>query len=283
MKLNSRHFDNESYMLNFSQVINAPSLVWYLQGPPSFALKDVEGEYPASFRIAYNLFRNLIEYADERMVNRMAEISHFIVANSKYCAELYSKFGVKSNGYIYPPLDCQVFHPSTSTPSSDYVLTYLGKETKISVVKRVADMGIKIKAFGAKMKFLDRQIIEHPNIEILGRLSSNELVNAYSNALFTLFPFTHEPFGYVPIESMACGTPALTFNMQGPSEYVIDGHTGWLTQTDDAFVEKAEKLWRDGYPSPMRSKCAKEAVKFDKKFYLIKWLKLLNDLCGGQV
>ena len=283
LKLNSRNISNGPYVLNFSQVISAPSLVWYLQGPPSFALKDVEKEYPVGFRMAYNVLRNVIEYADERMVNRMAKSSQFIIANSKYCAEMYSRFGVKSNGFIYPPIDCQVFHPSTPSPSSNYVLTYFGKETKISVVKRAADSGIKIKAFGAKMKFLDREIVEHPNIEFLGRLSSRELVDAYSNALFTLFPFTHEPFGYVPIESMACGTPALTYNLQGPSEYVIDNCTGWLAKSDGALVNKAMKLWKDGYPSSMRVNCVKEAVKFDKKFYLQKWLKVLDGLCGSQL
>jgi glycosyltransferase involved in cell wall biosynthesis len=283
LKLNSRHINNGPYVLNFSQVISAPSLVWYLQGPPSIALKDAEKELPIGFRVAYNVLKNFIEYADEKLISRMGEISQFIIANSKYCASMYSSFGVKSNDMIYPPIDCKIFQPSTANPSSNYVLTYFGKETKISVIKRAASMGIKFKAFGAKMEFLDREVIEHPNIEFLGRLSTSELVDAYSNALFTLFPFTHEPFGYVPLESMACGTPALTHNLQGPSEYVIDEYTGWLAQSDDKLVQKAVKLWTEGYPSCMRANCVKEAVKFDKKFYLEKWLKVLDGLCGGQV
>jgi glycosyltransferase involved in cell wall biosynthesis len=283
LKLNSRHIINGPYVLNFSQVISAPSLVWYLQGPPSIALDDVEKEMPIGFRVAYNILKNFIKYADEKLVIRMGEISQFIIANSKYCAEMYSSFGVKSNDLIYPPIDCKIFQPSTANPSSDYVLTYFGKETKVSVIKKAANMGIRFKAFGAKMEFLDKTVIGHPNIEVLGRLSPSELVDAYSNALFTLFPFTHEPFGYVPLESMACGTPALTHNLQGPSEYVVDGYTGWLARSDDALVQKAVKLWKEGYPSCMRGNGVKEAVKFDKKFYLEKWLKVLDGLCSGQV
>jgi glycosyltransferase involved in cell wall biosynthesis len=283
LKLNSRHINNEPHVLNFSQVISAPSLVWYLQGPPSIALKEVEREYSVGFRAAYNVSKNFIEHADEKLVKHMGEISQFIIANSKHCASMYSSFGVKSNDTIYPPIDCQIFQPSTTNPSANYVLTYFGKETKISVIKKAASRGIKIKAFGAKMNFLDKEVIGHPNIEFLGRLSSSELVDAYSNALFTLFPFTHEPFGYVPLESMACGTPALTYNFQGPSEYVIDGHTGWLARSDDELVQKATELWKKGYPPSMRANCVKEAVKFDKRFYLEKWLKVLDYLCGGQV
>ena len=283
LKLNSRHFSNGPCVLNFSQVISAPALVWYLQGPPSFALDDVEKEMPIVFRVAYNISKNFIRYADKKLVSHMGEISQFIIANSKYCAEMYSSFGVKSNDVIYPPIDCKIFQPSTAKPASNYVLTYFGKETKISVIRKAAEMGIRFKAFGAKMEFLDKAVIDHPNIEVLGRLTSSELVDAYSNALFTLFPFTHEPFGYVPLESMACGTPALTHNLQGPSEYVVDGYTGWLAGSDDALVQKAVKLWKEGYPSCMRGNGVKEANKFDKKFYIEKWLKVLDGMCNGQV
>ena len=116
----------------------------------------------------------------------------------------------------------QSFRPTTSKPSSDYVLTYFGKETKFSVVKSVADMGLKIKAFGSKTRFIPENLLKHPNVEFLGKVNTNELIDLYTNALFTLFPFTHEPFGYVPLESMACGTPTLTYDIQGPSEYILN-------------------------------------------------------------
>ena len=186
LKLNSRHINNEPCVLNFSQVISTPSLVWYLQGPPSIALKEVEIEYSVGFRVAYNVFKKFIEHADEKLVSQMGKSAQFIIANSKHCASMYSSFGVKSNGTIYPPIDCKIFQPSTTNPSANYVLTYFGKETKISVIRKAANRGIKIKAFGAKMNFLDKKVIGHPNIEFLGRLSSSELVDAYSNALFTL-------------------------------------------------------------------------------------------------
>jgi glycosyltransferase involved in cell wall biosynthesis len=110
----------------------------------------------------------------------------------------------------------------------------------------------------------------------LGRISASQLVDAYSNALFTLFTFTHEPFGYIPVESMACGTPTLTYNVQGPSESVIDGHTGWLAKNDEEIVYKAVKLWKQGYPYNVRLNCVKEASKFDRSVYVKKWLEILQ-------
>jgi len=276
----SSHFagNDSSASINFSQMIALPSQVWYLQGSPSVALRDIDKELPTGFSVAYKILKPLIEYFDEKLISRMRDISALVVANSKFCASMYSPFGVKVNEIIYPPLDCLTFRPSTSSPSSNYVLTYFGKETKSSVVKRVADAGVKIKAFGSKAPFIRRELVEHPNIEFLGRVTTSKLLEVYSNALFTLFTFTHEPFGYVPIESMACGTPVLTYNLQGPSEYLTSAFTGWLVCTDDELVEKAVELWKDGYPPHMRLNCVKVASKFDVSFYLEKWLKILSNI-----
>jgi glycosyltransferase involved in cell wall biosynthesis len=177
---------------------------------------------------------------------------------------------------IYPPIDCEIFHPSTSNPSSDYVLTYFGKETKFSVIKAAVDLGVKIRAFGSKVPFVKKNMLNHPNIEFLGRVSTKELVDLYSNASFTFFPFTHEPFGYVPLESMACGTPVLTYDLQGPGEYVNDGKVGWLANSDNEIIQAAVDIWKNGYSPIVRKQCIEEAQKLDRKCYLDKWLKILQ-------
>jgi glycosyltransferase involved in cell wall biosynthesis len=277
LRLNSRHIANgSSTMINFSQVISVPSAIWYLQGPPSIALRDMEREFSAGFRIAYDVLRPIIGYADEKLVSRMGKVSSLIIANSKFCASMYSKFGIRVHDVIYPPIDCQEFRPSTSSPCGDYVLTYFGKETKFSVIKRVADKGLKVKAFGSKTPYIEKNLTRHPNVEFLGKVTTDELVDLYSNALFTLFPFTHEPFGYVPLESMACGTPVLTYDVQGPSECVFDTYTGWLVHTDAEIEQKAVMCWKDGFPSVLRRNCIKEASKFDRKIYTDRWLKILE-------
>jgi len=275
--LNSRRVKNSSPVtINFSHVIFLPSIFWYLQGPPSIALRDISNQFSLSLKIMYRFLKPLFEYFDGKSIKRAHSFSSFIIANSKFCASMYSKFGLKVHDIIYPPLDRKIFRPSTGNPSGDYVLTYFGKETKFSVVKRVADLNVKIKAFGSKTSFIDKSVLKNPNIEFLGRVSISELVNLYSNALFTLFPFTHEPFGYIPIESMACGTPTLTYDVQGPGEYIVDGESGWLASDDESIIKKAVEIWRNGYPSEIRKRCIEAAKAFDREIYVKKWLNLLN-------
>jgi glycosyltransferase involved in cell wall biosynthesis len=278
LRLNSRNLAKDSSVtLNFSQVISVPCAVWYLQGPPSIALKDMDRELSLRFRIAYRVLKPLIEYADGKLIRHMGKISSSVIANSKFCASMYAGFGVRVSDVIYPPINCQQFCQATSKPSADYVFTYFGKETEFSVVKHVADSGIKIKAFGSKTPYLDKNLKRNANIEFLGRVTTSELVDLYSNALFTLFPFTHEPFGYIPLESMACGTPVLTYGVQGPSECVIDGYTGWLARSEKEIESKATTYWKDGFNSSMRRSCVREATKYDRRYYTAKWLKILEE------
>jgi glycosyltransferase involved in cell wall biosynthesis len=276
LKLNSMAIgDCPPVIVNFSNVLVMPSVVWYLQGPLSSAIKDMEKEFSFTLRVFYNLVKHAINMGDKKLISQMKNTSTLMVANSKFCAQLYSKFGIQVDHVIYPPLDREIFRPSTSNPSSDYILTYFGKETKFSVIKRIADCGVKICAFGSKLPFIRKDLINHPNVKFHGHVSSKELVNLYSNALFTIFPFTHEPFGYIPLESMACGTPVLTYGGQGPGEYIANGDVGWLVNSDEQIVKKTLELWSKGYPPRIRRNCLEASKNFDKNKYVHDMLKLI--------
>lgn len=277
--LNSKHANGHSKLtVNFSHTLVLPSVFWYLQGPTSRALEDMKGELTGMYRVAYGYLNPFIEFADGRLVRNMIQNTTFCVANSRFCASMYQKWGVSISDIIYPPIDCELFQPKTPDPSSDFVLTYFGKETKFTVVKAVADSGVRIKSFGSKAPFIPKSLTNHPNVDFMGKISADSLVDAYSNALFTFFPFTHEPFGYIPVESTACGTPTLTYNFQGPSESIIDEYNGWFAKNDSEIVNKAIDIWKKGYNRKMRLNCVKEASKYDKSLYVKRWLETLEEL-----
>lgn len=275
--LNSKGFNPEGgVVVNFSHTIATPSTVWYVQGPTTDFLSDAEHEFLMYYRLAYKILKPLLTYADNRLVRRMASMSKLIIANSKFCASMYEKRGIRVHNIIYPPLDCGVFKPA-STPSCNYVLTYFGKETEFFVLKKIGDAGVKIKAFGSKIPYVPKGLLKHRNIEFLGKVSDEELVNLYSNAIFTLFSFTHEPFGYISVESMACGTPVLTYNRQGPSETVVNGVTGWLANTPEEIARLTIKIWRSGYSSTMRKEARKRALLFNVERIAKKWLQVVEE------
>ena len=145
------------------------------------------------------------------------------------------------------------------------------------MLKKIGDTGVKIKAFGSKSLYIPKELLKHKNIEFLGKVSDEKLVYLYSNALFTLFTFTHEPFGYIPLESMACRTPVLTYNRQGPSEVIVNGITGWLVDTNEEALRLAKRLWKNDYSPTMRTEARRRALLFDVKNITKNWLQVIEE------
>lgn len=78
----------------------------------------------------------------------------------------------------------------------------------------------------------DKQII------YIGEINSEHKKQWYQYAKATLFPIQWgEPFGLVPIESMACGTPVIAFNRGAVPEIIVNGKTGFVVDSMDAMIE----------------------------------------------
>jgi len=267
--------------INMSNTIAVESTAWYAQGPVFEAMEHARSYVPLRYSVPYAMARSVIKHLDIRLMHSLRKLSRVACANSYTMKRVYESLGILMDCIVYEPLDTELFRPTIPRPGGDYVLTYFGKETNYRVVKFVADTGVKIKAFGSKAtSFIPRDMLKHPNIEALGHVTDEELADLYSSALFTLFPFTEEPFGYIPVESMACCTPVLTYNRQGPSETVVNGITGWLANSDEELIELAVRIWKNGYPSSMRFRCRERALEFDVKVIADEWIKLIAHVRG---
>jgi glycosyltransferase involved in cell wall biosynthesis len=269
--------EESDVVINTSSCIVASAKVYYAQGIMTKALDDVSTKLPLGYRYSYKLLAPSLRLLDRKLVRKFRVSSELFVANSAFCASIYKRWGFKTDYVIYPPLDCELFKPSTRRPSEDYVLTHIGaygKEGNFPVIRAIADAGVKIKVFGPEPRSAHRT--ENKNITFLGKVGDSKLVELYSNAVFTLFAFNHEPFGYIPVESMACGTPVVTFNRQGPAETVIDLQTGWLVKTDEELMKLALSIWKVGVDRRIRVACRKRASAYDLRVISRDWIALLK-------
>jgi glycosyltransferase involved in cell wall biosynthesis len=83
-------------------------------------------------------------------------------------------------------------------------------------------------------------------MQLLGNISDDELVRLYNTALVTIYAPIREPFGLVPLESMACGTPVVAVAEGGMQETILDGETGFLVQrSPESFAEALLKLYEN--------------------------------------
>jgi Glycosyl transferases group 1 len=268
--------------LNLSQTTACPNDIWYIQGRPlGPTLRTIGPSLRPTLRWGVRVLGPGAAFLDEFHLRaaaaRTREIYTFSAALQSWFRE--HRFHVEGvvPGFLYP----FNFAPTTATPARDFILAYLGKETDLGCLRGLARTGLPIKVFGSKSRgWIKGSRIEGEgsNIELLGAVSHDELCDLYTNALFTAFPFTEEPFGLIPIESMACGTPVLTYAKQGPGETVIDGATGWLVASGAAFIERARRVHLEGVPTSWRAACMQQANRFRLDVAATRWSAILRNM-----
>ena len=84
------------------------------------------------------------------------------------------------------------------------------------------------------------------DLDILSLISDEELVKFYNEARLVVYTPYLEPFGFVPLESMACGTPIVGVKEGGVKETIVHNKTGLLVQRDkDEVADAIVKLLSD--------------------------------------
>jgi alpha-maltose-1-phosphate synthase len=71
------------------------------------------------------------------------------------------------------------------------------------------------------------------NVRVLGRLTTEQLVQEYRDCDAVLIPSRYEGFGYSALEAMACAKPVIGFRCGAVEEVVVEGETGLLCDIDD--------------------------------------------------
>jgi len=75
-------------------------------------------------------------------------------------------------------------------------------------------------------------ILPRFGVEFRSLIPDEELVRLYNQARLTVYAPVMEPFGFVPLESMACQTPVIGVREGGVRESITDGVTGWLVDRE---------------------------------------------------
>jgi Glycosyl transferases group 1 len=273
----------DDLVVNVSMTTAYPSDIWFVQSPP-LGLDAMSKSVDGWLSLAFTFGRLPVGLIDAHHLSRCAQLSSRIYSTTHWVGNYYRQRGMAVRG-VLPNYYHSNLSPSTGTPSRDYLLGYLGKETDSAALKMVMESGLPMKLFGSKSPGFVRKLTSHgcpPNVEVLGPVTWAELRELYSNAAFTVFPFTDEPFGLVPLESMACGTPVLTYGIQGPGETVIDGRTGWLVNSPSEFLDRATQLFREGNPSVAAAACVERARRFSADRIARTWEELLRATLNGE-
>lgn len=78
--------------------------------------------------------------------------------------------------------------------------------------------------------------INFRNIEIVGRITLEQVKTEMQNASIFCMPTRSEPFGIAVVEAMYSGLPVITSNVEAMPEIVVDGETGILVPPYDSVA-----------------------------------------------
>jgi glycosyltransferase involved in cell wall biosynthesis len=163
-----------------------------------------------------------------------------LVAISKFQAQIYAQ---RPNVELIPHgVDTAAFPFGES--GGDYLL-FLGRmiedkgPAKAIEIARQVDMPLVLA--GPPEDGFDESVapeIDGQQIRYVGRVDSSERDRLLSGAAALLYPLLYpEPFGLVPIEAMACGTPVLATSIGAVPELVEPGVTGYLAPSWEGLVD----------------------------------------------
>lgn len=216
----------------------------------------------------------------------MVPVSHWLEGLLKQ-----SYLGNVNSQVIYNGIDLSVFKPTPISgqmralglESSKYVL---GVASPWGAYKGLSDFYVIRKQLPSDIKIVlvgltKEEIIDLPDgiIGVERTNSASDLAAFYSSAVALVNTTYTDTCPTVNMESLACGTPVITYRTGGSPELVVEGVTGWVVEKGDksAMVESILKVINS--TTCLSSNCTQYAIEhFDSKKCFIHYINLYNSI-----
>ncbi|MFA6493016.1 MAG: glycosyltransferase [Patescibacteria group bacterium] len=205
----------------------------------------------------------------------------FFIANSENVKKRIKKYYNRESDPIFVPVDCRQFKVHKDKGQYYLIVSRLEPYKKVDlVINAFKKLKLPLKIVGSGTRFDELKKSVPKNIELIGRVSDEELAKMYENSIATIFP-QEEDAGIVPLESMAAGRPVIAYGKGGALETVIDGKTGVLfeKQTTQSLVTAVKRFKKMNFNSKL---IRAHAEMFDKELFKERILEYINSKLKAQ-
>jgi glycosyltransferase involved in cell wall biosynthesis len=263
---------------------------WYCHEPSAFIHSSqwIESISNPIMRIGAKLINPLLKTIDLLLVRK--GIDH-VICNSKFTKKHFSKIYQKQVACcIYPGIDLNYFCTKKSKKQYLFMLCRLTKfknvHIAIEAMKKIENKDYKLIIGGEgeeknNLIALTNKLNLSDKIIFIGQVASNELPKLYAEAKLVLFTNYHEPFGLVPIEALACGTPVAGVKSGGLKETLKHNYNSVLLNdmNPESLAKIINELLSDSckYRTlQQNSRRSVEAFSWDRHVYRLE--KIFNAL-----
>lgn len=285
------------YLLNF---LRTPSVYYCAEPMREFYEPPLARPYLESHSRAERWQRKW--YAPARALRRRmiqtddlcnVRAATMLLTNSYFSAEsIYRAYGLRAR-VSYLGVDTEKFRP-LDVPRENFVLS-VGAVSPLKgydfLIQALGQMNAAIRpplaivgnTFSTgEAKYLNGLAAHHGvKLEFRVNVTDEELVRLYNQARALVYAPILEPFGFAPLEAMACETPVVAVREGGVRESVRDGETGLLTAREPkAFAARLTRLLAD-------ATCAKRLGENGRQRVLEFWTweraykRLIENLPAG--
>lgn len=267
--------------IDHCRVEQSPSVLRRIETPTVYFSQEVHRrlfEHPLLNRPDYELrnrLGDLLHLPGDMFLRgrdrKNAAAADYVVANSYHTREaLIKTYGVFAD-VIYPGVDMSRFPPGLpATVRENAVLSvgilapFKGHRFVLKAISRIPKtVRPELRVIFNRELFGERGCLENLAVKLDVKLDfkedipEDEIVNEYCRCKVVALAQVVEPFGLVPLEAMACGTPVVAVKEGGFRETVADGLVGRLV---DRNVEKfgvalKDMLTDDGLWNDMSAAC----------------------------
>jgi glycosyltransferase involved in cell wall biosynthesis len=272
----ARQINGENYDVLFAHTCMftfIPALLQYIEIPSIYYLHEPFGpSFVRTFERPYlskDQWRNWLDQIDplislyRRRLLSLQERSLMntsqLLSNSQFTSNhIKASFGVDST---FCPIgaDIETFRPMPDVPRENFVIS-VGELSprkgfdliveslgKIPTEKRPA-LKLACNVIHEDEARYIEGFASHNNVEleVLTKINADELRLLYNQARICVYAPVMEPFGLVPLEAMACGTPIVAVNEGGVRESIVNGVTGCLVERNPSrFADAVLSLLED--------------------------------------
>lgn len=209
-----------------------------------FQLRDTAGAQENSYFVFPGpLIRKLVHYMDDYAFRETDLETYFSISRT-----------VKEREDYFPTESCVevAYLPSgqasTKTESYEHIfmVSRLDKPKRIDILIKAmkyvkGDIPLYIAGTGPERTYLEKLAGNDKRIHFLGFVSDEEVDKYYANALVIPYFPQEEDYGLITYESMMHKKPVITtVDAGGPTEFVTDYETGFVTECDPRAI--AEKI-----------------------------------------